>query len=101
MMYEHTGMCPFIDKCEYHATVQKIETNINKSRREISSQIQNSGKMYDDEFKDIQRRYESINRTRKRCYESHGHCLRYWSLRKKSQDKIYDYTIPPRLIITE
>lgn len=101
MMYEHTGMCPFIDKCEYHVIIQNIEKNINQSRREITSQIQSSEKNYEDEFKNIQRRYESINRTRKRCYESHGHCLRFWSLKKKSKDIIYDHIVPPKLIVNK
>lgn len=100
-MYEHTGVCPFIDLCEYFMTIQKIERDINHSRREIASLIQNTENNYDEEFKDIQLKYESINRIRKRCYENHGHCLRYWSLKKKDQDKIYDYIAPSNVILNK
>ena len=99
MMYEHTGVCPFIDKCEYHRTIQEIDRNISLSRREITSQIQQSEKQYEEEFKEIQRRYESINRTKNRCYENHGRCLRYWSMKNKDQNKIYDYIMTTNTIL--
>ena len=100
-MYERTGVCPFIDKCEYYIKIQKIERNVNHNRREIVSKMQNIVKHDEAEFKDIQRRSENLNRARKRCYENHGHCLRFWNLQKKEQDKIFDYTMQTNLVVNK
>lgn len=100
-MYERTGVCPFIDKCEYHMRIQKIERNINYNRRKIVSKMQNTVEHDETEFKDIQRSYESLNRARKRCFENHGRCLRFWSLKKKEQDKIFDFTMQTNLVVNK
>ena len=81
--------------------IQKIERNVNQNRREIVLKMQNTVKHDEAEFTDIQRRYENLNRARKRCFENHGRCLRFWGLQKKEQDEIFDYTMQTNLVVNK
>ena len=86
MMYEHKGICPFIESCDYYKKIIRLERELNGDRRKAILRLKDERDYEDEVFVDIQKQYESIKRLRERCFEKHGRCLRFWRLRKNRND---------------
>ena len=82
-MFNKKGICPFIESCEYYQKILKLERELSFNRRKATLGLKDVNEYDEEDDIDIQRKYDTFKRLRSRCFENHGHCLRFWRLSKK------------------
>ena len=84
MMYEKTGLCPFVKTCESHQKIIAIENQIIRERREFLTNNDAESNDFDRILKEFFTEKQNVRRSAQRCYENFKSCLRYWQ-RLKSE----------------
>ena len=80
-MLETTGRCPFLETCETHRDLTRIQEKLYKERRESLSETSRIELVDIDELMgDYQRKLFSLIRIEERCSSYYRRCLRFWQM---------------------
>ena len=80
-MLETTGRCPFLETCETHRDLTRIQDKLYKERRESLSETSSIERVDIDEVMgDYQRKLFSLIRIEERCSSYYRRCLRFWQM---------------------
>ena len=80
-MLETTGRCPFLETCETHRDLNRIQGKLYNERREFLSETSSLERVDIDEVMgDYQRKLMRLRRIEERCSSYYGRCLRFWQM---------------------
>jgi len=89
-MYEETSTCPYIGHCGDVQTLQRVEAQLNRERRELFSQSTRVDQGdFNVSFEEYRRRIGHIGRAMNRCRSSYKRCLRFWQLQKMEENEAH------------
>jgi hypothetical protein len=86
LMYEVTSTCPYIGYCGDVKTLQRVEAQLIRKRRELFSQPTMVDKGdFNVTFEEYRKRIGYIGKAMNRCSSSYKRCLRFWQFRKMEE----------------
>ena len=89
-MYEVTSTCPYIGHCGDVQTLQRVEAQLIRERRELFSQSARVDQGdFNVTFEEYRRRIGYIGRAMNRCRSSYKRCLRFWQLQKMEENEAH------------
>lgn len=89
LMYEVTSTCPYIGHCGDVQTLQRVEAQLIRERRELFSQSARVDQGdFNVTFEEYRKRIGYIGRAMNRCRGSYKRCLRFWQLQKIGENEV-------------
>lgn len=89
MMYEETGVCPYLDRCGDVRALRRLEGELIRERRGYFSRGSDLQGDIGGALEDYRRRLESVGRAMERCRGGYRRCLRFWQLRRMDEEEAF------------
>ncbi len=90
LMYEVTSTCPYIGYCGDVQTLQRVEAQLIRKRRDLFAQSTRVDQDdFDVTFEEYRKRIGYIGRAMNRCRSYYKRCLRFWQLQKIDENKAH------------
>ena len=87
-IFQATSLCPYNEQCDSYRTMANSERWMGKAltrlRREGLSALPREEGGYTE--RGLEERLERLRGVKDRCHRHNGRCLRYWQLKKTTED---------------
>jgi hypothetical protein len=88
-IYDRRNICPYTEECESFNTIRRAERWMGKAIRDLRRSDAEKTPEAEGGYhiNTLQYRLEHVRKIKKRCYNHHGRCLRFWQL-KNGKEKL-------------